>query len=361
MNKTVKKTLYVLPFMWSLHAPLMANVGATTSVSASLPAYGQGSLSTELSMEELLLKCDELERHDQVAKFTADITCIVDQRVWAAAPVDQFDLNYEPSFAEFDVSIKGKFNSNWTPIGEAQKPYAVSCPSVEKWHIRAIKTTKVNSCDELRAIHSNPQYCESLFAESNCIDQSQVGSKILSAQKNMLTEYDDQECHGHRILDIKTLPGTVTVPTLTVENLPSGDQPEVLYSEVDCNSLGLPTPVNMILKTVDLNKAGQIVQAVQVIDAGEMQDKDLAPETGLMTRLNGHFPAAHDILWRINGSRVEKPEEVCRLMHAIKDSAPSLDKRSYLKMSYYSEMDLKFDNGSFEVGTAQRKALAARY
>jgi len=360
MKRYVKNSLYVLSIAGGIHASAFASVGKDSALSVLLPAYGTQAGPAQLPIDDLLQKCEEFERHEQVAKFTADITCAVDQVVWAPGLQKPLEINYEPSFAEFDISIKGKMNSNWIPIHAPRQTYMGMCPSVEKWRIKAIKTVKIQSCQELRAVKDEPRFCEKAFAESNCTSPQHILTQIQGAQQAQTPDYDDQECHGFRLLEIQSGSSVAPGPVQT-EQLESGAQPSMNYPEVSCNQLGLDTPVDMVLKTVEVNKAGQTMEAVQIVSLGELQDRSVVPGQGRMSLITGQFPAAKDILWRLNGRKLEKPEEVCQILSEQKALQGKNPRPNQIKISYYSVNDLSNLENIWEVGTANRKVVISKF
>jgi len=354
----MKTSLYALSLLGGIQLATMAEGVAQVSGSVTLPAYGGKSQVAEMSLADLINKCDELERHEQVAKFNADVTCRINQQIWAPGQPGLYATDFEPFFAEFDLNVKGKFNSDWIPLHDARQPFTDSCQSVEQWQIMAMKSIKVHSCNELRAVKANPTFCEDLFGAGSCIDTGSIHNQIRNAQQAQQKVFADRECQGERMLEVATAPSS-SVESVQAQAIPSGEQQfEVQYENVTCSQASLP--VNVVLRTVDIHKAGTTVQAVQLIDQGELQDKNLRPGHGGLSIIAGQLPKAKDILWRVNGRRVESAEEACQLLGDAKGGLGN-GLTSPFKISFYSATDLEHNRASLTINSAARKHLLARY
>ena len=270
---------------------------------------------------QLLEMCDKLESHAQVSPFDGAITCITKKNYWVEGKQREFTYRIPGESFSVSANIKGKFHSEAIPLGEEDTIKTGVCSVAENWQVLGQKTIKVDSCRQLREIANTPNYCETVM---ECDDLPSVLSGIAKARSQGQNNYFQAECHG---VKVKTIDSCDRIEPCESEPLSQSNTPAAstyTFPVESCRSLGVN--VDVTLKTVEVKNGGTSSKAVKIVELGELAD---------LAEVRGRSLSQNDLVWRINGRRVERPLEACHLLYDHRENDPSNSYRDPIKLSFY--------------------------
>ena len=273
------------------------------------------------NISQLLEMCDKLENHRQVSAFDGAITCVTKKSYWLEGQPKEFSYRIPGDKFSVAANIKGKFHSERIPLGEEDLIKKGTCSVAEKWQVLGQKTIKVDSCAQLREIANTPNYCETVM---ECDDLPNVLTGVSQARMQEQNHYFQAECYG---VKAQTIDSCDRIEPCDNEPLSQSNTPapsDYTFSTESCKALGVD--VDITLKTVEVKAGSTASKAVKVVEIGELAG---------LAGLRGRALSQNDLLWRINGRRVEKPLEVCHLLYDHKENDPSNSYRDPIKMSFY--------------------------
>lgn len=133
-----------------------------------------------LTFEELKAKCQEMESNSQVTPFTSEVTCKQRKSTWVKTEDHSFPVTSQ-AVVRVKADIKdGQMNSEWIEIKSCDKETKYGkCSTAEKWNIEAQFNKTIRSCEELKAISSEEEYCrENLVEVMNSCEEGLVEARM---------------------------------------------------------------------------------------------------------------------------------------------------------------------------------------